>query len=282
MIIAAEPRRPNTRHRASPRARRMLREVGLHEPDVAGTGPEGRILAADVESVVTAAAQSAIVADRRVETPQPDRQLTAVTTAFMAAEVDYFGIDRVRRSAAGASLGKLAFVARAVVDALAAFPYLNAQVGEQTVHVTRPVHLGIAVDLTPDGLVTPVVRGADRLRLGALAQQISTVTDRARADRLDPEDTEGATFTLSDSGPHAILVAAPVLGSSQVAALAVGSVKAKPVAVEREPGDYVVAVHPVGTLGLSFDHQAIDTGSAAGFLDRVREALETRDWSTEL
>ena len=58
--------------------------------------------------------------------------------------------------------------------------------------------------------------------------------------------------------------------------------QAKPVAVEREPGDYVVAVHPVGTLGLSFDHHAIDTGNAAGFLDRVRAALENRDWSTEL
>jgi pyruvate dehydrogenase E2 component (dihydrolipoamide acetyltransferase) len=74
----------------------------------------------------------------------------------------------------------------------------------------------------------------------------------------------------------------PVLVSNQVAAIAVGSVKAKPVAVEREPGDYVVAVHPVGTLGLSFDHHTIDASYAAGFLDRVREALETRDWSTEL
>lgn len=282
MIVAAEPRRPNTRHRASPRARRLLREAGLHEPDVAGSGPEGRILAADVESVVAAAAQSAGVPDHRVEPPGPDRSPTGVGAAFMAVEVDYFAIDRVRRSATGASLGHLAFVARAVVDALAAFPYLNAQVGEQTVHVTRPMHLGIAVDLTPNGVVTPVVRDAERLRLAALAQQISTVTDRARADGLDPEYTEGATFTLSDSGPHGTLLTAPVLDSYQVAALAVGSVKAKPVAVEREPGDYVVAVHPVGTLGISFDHHAIDTGYAAGFLDLVREALETRDWSTEL
>ena len=283
MSVAAEPRRPNTRHRASPRARRLLREAGLHEPDVAGTGPEGRILAADVESVVAAASQSAIVPDRRVEAPvQPGRSPATIATAFMAVEVDYFAIDRVRRSAAGRSLGHLAFVARAVVDALAAFPDLNARVGEQTAHATRPVHLGIAVDLTPDGLVTPVVRDADRLRLRALAQQISTETDRAGDGRHDREVTDGATFTLSDSSAHGTLLVAPVLGSDQVAAIAVGSVKAKPVAVEREPGDYVVAVHPIGTLGLSFDHHAIDTGYAAGFLDLVREALETRAWSTEL
>ena len=279
MIVAAEPRRPNTRHRASPRARRLLREAGLHEPDVPGTGPEGRILAADVESVVAASAGSDVVPGRRVEASQPDRSPTAAGAAFMAVEVDYFAIDRVRRSAAGASLGHLAFVARAVVDALAAFPHLNAHVGEQ---VTRPTHLGVAVNLAPDGLVTPVVRDADRLRLGALAQQISAMTERARAGSLDPEDTDGAAFELSDSGPHGTMLIAPVLDSDQVAALAVGSVQAKPVAVEREPGDYVVAVHPVGTLGLSFNHHVIDTGYAAGFLDRVREALETRHWSTEL
>ena len=281
MIVAAEPRRPNTRHRASPRARRLLREAGLHEPEVAGSGPEGRILAADVESVV-AAAPSDVVPDHRGAASRSDRSPTAVGAAFMAVEVDYFATDRVRRSAAGASLGHLAFVARAVVDALAAYPSLNVQVGEQTVHMTRPVHLGVAVDLAPDGLVTPVVRDADRLRLGALAQQILAMTERARAGSLDPEDTDGATFALSDSGSHGTILIAPVLGSDQVAALAVGSVQAKPVAVEREPGDYVVAVHPVGTLGLSFDHHAIDTGNAAGFLDRVRAALENRDWSTEL
>ncbi|HEU0285891.1 MAG TPA: 2-oxo acid dehydrogenase subunit E2 [Nocardioidaceae bacterium] len=282
MIVAAEPRRPNTRHRASPRARRLLREAELHEPDVAGSGPDGRILAADVESVVAAAAQSASVPDRRVEASDPDRSPAGVGAAFMAVEVDYFAIDRVRRSATGALLGHMAFVARAVVDALAAYPRLNAQVGEQTVHVTQPVHLGLAVDLAPDGQVTPVVHDADRLRLGALAQQISAMTERARAGSLDPEDTDGATFTLSDSGSHGTMLIAPALGSDQMAAFAVSSAQAKPVAVEREPGDYVVAVHPVGTLGISFDHHAIDTGYAAGFLDLVREALETRDWSTEL
>ena len=199
----------------------------------------------------------------------------------MAIEVDFFSIDRVRHSAAE-PLGHLPFVARAVVDALTAFPYLNAHVGEQTVHVTSPVHLGVTVDSTKAGLVTPVVRDADGLRLAALAQRIATLTDRARAGDLDPADADSATFTLGDPGPYGTLLTAPVLGPAQVAALALGAVRARPVAVEREPGEYVVAVHPVGTLGLSFDQHTVDTRSAAGFLDRVRDALETRDWSTEL
>jgi pyruvate dehydrogenase E2 component (dihydrolipoamide acetyltransferase) len=284
MIVATESRRPNTRHRASPRARRLLHEAGLAEPDVAGSGPEGRILGADVESFIASAAQNAIVTDRP-EDPAAGRDIAdraAMGAAvFMAVDVDFFRIDRVRQST-GQPLGYLPFVARAVVDALAAFPHVNARLGEQTVHVTSPVHLGVTVDWANAGLLTPVVRDADSLRLASLAQRIATMTSRARADDLEPTDTEGATFTLSDSDPHGTMLTAPVLGSTQVAALALGAVRAKPVAVEREPGEYVVAVHPVGALGLSFDQHAIDTGYAAGFLDRIRDALETRDWSTEL
>ena len=283
MIVAAESRRLNTRHRASPRARRLLREAGLAEPDAPGSGPEGRILGADVESFIASAAQNATASDRRNDPagPDPADRPAAGVAVFMAVEVDFFRIDRVRQSAA-APLGCLPFVARAVVDGLAAFPYVNAQVGEQTVHVTSPVHLGVTVDSAAGGLVTPVVREANSLRLASLAQRIATLTDRAQADDLEPADVEGATFTVSDCGPHGTMLTAPVLGSAQVAALGLGAVRAKPVAVVREPGEYVVAVHPVGTLGLSFDQRAIDTGYAAGFLDRVRGALEARDWSTEL
>jgi len=284
MIVAADTRQPITRHRASPRARRLLREAGIQESDVVGSGPEGRILSADVEPVV-AAAQTAIVPDHRVEAPRPEPTErpapAAVAPAFMAVELDFFGIDRVRGSAGGESIGHLAYVARAVVDALADFPYLNAQLGDQTVVVTRPVHLGIAVDLAPDGLVAPVLRDADSLRLAAMARRIDALTSQARTGDLDPGDSDGATFAISDSGPHDTLLTAPILGPAQVASLAVGAVRARPVAIEREHGEYVVAVHPVGTLGLSFVQRAIHSGYAAGFLDAVRIGLETRDWPAE-
>src|SRR5262245_65950750 len=97
MTVAAEPRRPNTRHRASPRARRLLREAGLRQPDVAGSGPEGRILAADVESVVAAAAPSDVGSERGAEAVQPAASPVAVTTVVMAIPVDSFGIARVPR-----------------------------------------------------------------------------------------------------------------------------------------------------------------------------------------
>jgi pyruvate/2-oxoglutarate dehydrogenase complex dihydrolipoamide acyltransferase (E2) component len=283
MIVAADPHRPNTRHRASPRARRLLHQSGLREHEIVGSGPDGRILAADVRAAAERATELPGV--NNLPRPAPDDlhadARPGQAPAFLAVEVDFFGVDRVRRSAA-APLDYLPYVARAVIDALAAFPYLNAEAGDQTVLVSRSVHLGIAVDLSPDGLTAPVVRNADSLRLASLARRLTTVVGDAQAGRLDSVDSRGATFAISDSGPHRMLLAAPILGPTQVASLATGSVRPKPVAVEREPGEYGVAVHPVGTLGLSFDHSAVDSGYAARFLDRVRDALETRDWSAEL
>jgi pyruvate dehydrogenase E2 component (dihydrolipoamide acetyltransferase) len=289
MIVAADPHRPNSRHRASPRARRLLHASGIQQHEIVGSGPDGRILAADVEAAAPSRRDCANVPPGSVDISAPSseggtfaqsRRNTA--PAFFAVEVDFFGVDRVRRAAAAESLDRLPYVIRAVVDALAAFPSINARAAERTVLVSRPVHLGVTVDLGTDGPVTPVLREADSLRLVSLARRLTTLVDAARAGRLDPDATDGATFTISDCGPPGMLFAVPILDPTQVASLAIGAVSAKPVAVEREPGEYVVAVHPVGTLGLSFDPGTIDSGYAARFLDRVRDALETRDWSAEL
>jgi pyruvate/2-oxoglutarate dehydrogenase complex dihydrolipoamide acyltransferase (E2) component len=259
MIVAADPHRPNTRHRTSPRARRMLHDAGLREHDVVGTGPEGRILAADVATAQVSRKES--------------------TTAFVAAEVDFHAVERARRGAGEDAPGHLAFVARAVVDALAAYPYLNAQLGDHVVSVRRPVHLGMHVDLDPVGPpALPIVRDADGLRLRSLADHITEAQAQARGRR----GAIGCTFTMVDATPNGMLLAAPPLGPGQVAALATSGVRPMPVAVEREPGEYAVAVHPVGTLGLSFDHAIVGSGYAAGFLDHVRTALERRDWAAEL
>jgi pyruvate dehydrogenase E2 component (dihydrolipoamide acetyltransferase) len=288
MIVAADPHRPNSRHRASPRARRLLHASGLEQHEIVGSGPDGRILAADVEAAAPSRrgqrgpeswhdSRASEPAEDDPPAPMPPTR----TPAFLAVEVDFFGVDRARRAAAE-SLDHLPYVARAVVDALAAFPSLNARAAERTVLVSRPVHLGVAVELGPEGPVTPVLRDADSLRLASLGRRLTALVDGARAGRLDLSDPDDATFTISDCAPAGMLLATPILGPTQVASLATGAVSSKPVAIEREHGEYVVAVHPIGTLGLSFDPGTIDSGYAARFLDRVRDALETRDWSAEL
>ena len=170
-------------------------------------------------------------------------------------------------------------MARAVIDAIGAYPHVNAQVGDDALLVHRQVHLGIAVDLDADGLVVPVLRDAGDLNLVGLGRRIAG-SPRARASTgCGPDDYAGGTFTISNPGPYGTLLTAPIINQPQVAILATDSVRMRPVAVETEPGEYSIAVHPVGTLGLSFDHRVIDGGYAARFLDRVRQTLETRDWS---
>jgi pyruvate dehydrogenase E2 component (dihydrolipoamide acetyltransferase) len=144
------------------------------------------------------------------------------------------------------------------------------------------VHLGIAVDLDADGLVVPVVRDAGDLNLAGLGRRIAGLAAGARERRLGPDDYAGGTFTISNPGPYGTLLTAPIINQPQVAILATDAVRMKPVAVETDPGEYAIAVHPVGTLGLSFDHRVIDGGYAARFLDRVRQTLQARDWSAEL
>ena len=128
--------------------------------------------------------------------------------------------------------------------------------------------------------MAPVVRDADSLRLSSLAERIAAARD-AEPDRGGDSFETESTFTLSSPAPGPMLTTPP-LASHQVAALGIGAAAAKPVAIEREPGEYVVAVHPVGTLALGFDSGVIDVGYAGHFLDHVRRSLETRDWMSEL
>ncbi|MDX6361731.1 MAG: hypothetical protein QOC85_734, partial [Streptomyces sp.] len=208
---------------------------------------------------------------------------------LMAIEADFHAVDRARRAAAaswreteGFGLTYLPFVARAVVDALVAYPHLNASVGDDALLVHRRIGLGIAVDLDADGLLVPVVKDARDKRLGAVAREISGLAGRARAHRLGPDDFAGGTFTISNPGPYGTLLTAPIINQPQVAILATDAVRPRPVAVPASDGSYAVVVHPVGNLALTFDHRAVDGGYAGRFLAHLKESIETRDWTTEL
>ena len=188
---------------------------------------------------------------------------------------DYTEIERVR-SAAG--LTALPFVARAIVDALHEFPLLNATVDGEAVVVHRAVNLGIAVDLDYQGLVVPVARGAEGMRLRPLAAAIREVAQRARAKQLGPDDLAGGTFTITNPGAARTWISVPILNAPQVGILSTDGVAKKVVADE----DDGMRIAPVGNLCLSFDHRALDGAYAGAFLGRVREIIERRDWAAEL
>ena len=144
------------------------------------------------------------------------------------------------------------------------------------------LNLGIAVDLDFKGLMVPVIRDADGKRMRAIARDISDLAARARSKKLTPDDISNGTFTITNPGPFGTLLTMPVINQPQVAILSTDGVKRRPVVVDLPDGSESIAIHSVGNLALTWDHRAFDGAYAAAFLHKIKELLETRDWSAEL
>jgi 2-oxoglutarate dehydrogenase E2 component (dihydrolipoamide succinyltransferase) len=207
---------------------------------------------------------------------------------LQAVEVDFHRVDVVRKTVRdawkakhGYSLTYLPFIANAVCRALDDFPNLNSSVQGDSLILHPSVNLAIAVDLGAEGLVAPVIKGADRLSVAQMADAITEIAQRSRAGKLKPEDFTGGTYTLSNSGTFGTLITAPVINQPQVAILSTDGVRKKPVVIESSEGDSI-AIRPVGVLAQSFDHRAVDGAYSAAFLDRVRKILETSNWVVEV
>jgi 2-oxoglutarate dehydrogenase E2 component (dihydrolipoamide succinyltransferase) len=208
--------------------------------------------------------------------------------AFSVVEVDYANVDNTRaktkdefKSTEGFSLTYLPFISRAVVDALVDFPHMNASISGSDLIVHRYVDLGIAVDIEGLGLLVPVVRSAEGKRLRAIAREISDLATRAKSRKLSPDEIQGGTFTISNNGSAGSVLTMAIINQPQVAILSTDAISRKPVVVNVPGGGESIAIHPVGHLAMSWDHRAFDGAYAAGFLVRVKEILETRDWSSE-
>ena len=306
----------------SPVVRRLISDNNLDVAQVAGTGPGGRITRDDVMAVIdqgvrapqpaaapapaapaaTAkpAARAHVVAGERDEIV-PLSRIRKATGAHMVmshavsphvlsvVEVDYANVDKVRlrakeefKTAEGFSLTYLPFIARAVIDAIADFPHMNASMGENELIVHRYVDLNVSVDLDYEGLIAPVVRDADTKRLRGIARDINDLAKRARDNRLMPDEIQGGTFTLTNNGSAGSVLTMATINQPQVAILSTDAVRKRPVIIESPSGDDSIAIHPVGNLAMSWDHRAFDGAYAANFLVRVKDILETRDWSSEL
>ncbi len=198
---------------------------------------------------------------------------------LVAVEVDYEAVNKVRRAA---KLTYLPFVMRAVVDALAEFPRLNASVVESDLVVHGSINLGIAVDLDFEGLVVPVIRDAQSKTITELAAAAADLAQRAHAKRLTADDLAGGTFTITNAGGYGTLLTGPIINQPQVGIVSTDGVTMRPVAIPITDGEYGVAVHPMGNLAMSFDHRANDGAYASAFLAKVKQILQTRDWSTEV
>jgi pyruvate dehydrogenase E2 component (dihydrolipoamide acetyltransferase) len=206
-----------------------------------------------------------------------------------AIEVDFANVDKARQPARAAwkeeegfSLSYLPFVSRAVIDAIRDFPHVNASVEDDSLVVHRAVHLGIAVDLNFEGLIVPVIHDADSKRLRSIARETADLANRARTKKLTADEIAGSTFTITNPGGYGTLITAPVINQPQVAIVSTDGVKKRPVVVTLPDGTDGIAIHPVGVVAMTFDHRAFDGAYASAFVARVRDILETRDWTQEL
>jgi pyruvate dehydrogenase E2 component (dihydrolipoyllysine-residue acetyltransferase) len=214
------------------------------------------------------------------------KSLRTSAHVWTSVEVDFEHVEQVRqrhraqfKKSEGMSLTYLPFIARAVCDALREFPTVNASIDieNQTMTLHRYVNLGIAVDLSEQGLVAPVVKNADSLNIRGLARNIAAVAAGARNRTLGAADMSGSTFTITNPGPFASYASAPVINQPNVAILSTDGIARRPVAV----GD-AIAIHHMSILGFSYDHRAFDGSTASLFLRYIRDAIQDRGWDAEL
>ncbi len=169
----------------------------------------------------------------------------------------------------------------AVAKALKEFPYVNASIDGANIIVRKDLNIGMATALPTGNLIVPVIKGADQLSLVGIAKQVNRLADAARKGKLKPEDIEGGTFTISNVGTFGNLMGTPIINQPQVAILATGVVKKKPVVLETPTGD-VIAIRHMMFLSLSYDHRIVDGAMGGSFLRRIADLLEQFDGTRQI
>jgi pyruvate dehydrogenase E2 component (dihydrolipoamide acetyltransferase) len=293
---AAEPSKPAvepapaggdaSRLKASPLARKIARERGIELRRVQGTGPDGRIVAEDVERAaaapaweqkpvpVTAGSETVklssirrTIARRLTEAWQaPHFMLTVSADMRRVIEVREALLAQAPEGAARPTISDVLTKLTAV--ALLRHPSVNAHFEGAEVRRFATANVGLAVAI-PDGLVVPVIRHCDSLSIQEIAAARVEVVERTRAGKLQPEDLEGGTFTISNLGMYGIERFTAVLNPPQVAILAVGAIEERPVAEDGQ-----VVVRPRMDMTLSCDHRAVDGATGSEFLRTLKTLLE--------
>ncbi len=288
----------------TPLARRLIRDTSADPAAIARhVKARGgwRIAAADVTAAPGAPPLArAPMTLRDGDTVEPLNRIRAQTAAnlaeawrtiphaFQAVELDVTGIAAARDKAKatferhhGVALTYLPFIARALCIALGEFPRANASFDRDRLILHRDINLGIATDLDQDGLIVPVVPHAEDLNVAGLAKVIARLAEKARSGKLTPADLAGATYTLTNNGSFGTRFTMPVINPPNVAILSFDAVHKAPVVVDGPKGDSV-AIRRVAIIGQSFDHRAFDGSYAGSLLRRIKEIVETRDWTVEI
>lgn len=272
----------------TPAARKLAKDLGVDVSTVKGSGPRGRIGKDDIlraaEEVAPSPASAAttpttgqvvpvtgvraIIAERMLKSAQ------GTARVFLMADVDatqlvawreHLRRDRPEQAGAiGYNELLVAITARALRD----FPYMNATLREDGIHVLEEINVGVAVD-SERGLLVPVIKGADQKGVFLIHEEFIALAEAARSGHSNPDDLTGGTFTITNLGMYEIDTFAPIINPPEIAILGVGQIAPRPVAV----GEQVV-VQKRMTLSLAFDHRLVDGAPAARFLQRIKHLIE--------
>ncbi len=309
--VATMPDRGPRSQILSPLVRRLAKEHDVDLAQIPGTGSGGRITKADVMAVISSGgaqatagaaapamapaqpmpAPSAGIGDEVVPVSHIRRAIaehmlastqgTARAWTMVEVNVDHLVKLRERVKDAfqeryGIKITYLPMVVRATVDALLEYPDVNARLDGENIVRHRFVNMGIAVSYDA-GLIVPVVKGADGMNTIGVARSIADLAGRARAHQLQPDEVQGATFTITNPGPYGSVASVPIINQPNVGILSFDAIVKRPVVI-----DDAIAIRSMVNLSMSWDHRVIDGELATRFLARVKQNLESWDFAEDL
>ena len=215
-----------------------------------------------------------IIADHMVMSKNVSPHVTTVVEVDVTKLVQWRSRNQETfRKREGISLTYMPAITEATAKALSEFPQVNASVNGYQIILKKHINVGIAVSLDDGNLIVPVVRDADKLNLNGLAVAIDTLANKARDNKLAPDDIQGGTFTITNFGTFKNLFATPIINQPQVAILGVGYIEKKPAVIETPEGDTIGIRHKM-YLSLSYDHRLINGALGGAFLRRIADYLE--------
>ena len=293
-------RRTRGGSRISPVVRRLAEKHGIDVSLIVGTGGGGRVTKRDVEAYLESARAGAMPTDQfpdEVVEPTPVRRLIAenmsrsfreIPHAWGAIEIDVTSmveyrranIDRIR-DRTGQRLTYLPIVLHHVAQSLREHRLLNSSWVDEKVVLKGAINVGVAV-AADQGLVVPVVHGADRLSIEDTVSEMSRLVEGARLGRLTLEDVRGGTFTLNNTGALGSMLGGAIINHPQAAILTTESIVKRPVVIETSSGGEAIAIRSMINMCLSFDHRIIDGAEAMAFLTDVKGRLESMSMDTDV
>ena len=223
-----------------------------------------------------------LIADHMVRSKQTSPHVTSFTEADVTSLVQWR--EKVKKDFEKREGTKITFTPifiEAIVKCIKKFPLINCSLDGDRIIVKKDINIGMATALPSGNLIVPVIKNADQLNLVGLSKQVNGLADAARNGKLRADDTQGGTFTMTNVGTFGSLMGTPIINQPQVAIMAVGAIKKRPVVVETPAGDSIAIRHMM-YLSMSYDHRIVDGSLGATFLTAVARELENFNGEREV